>query len=241
MRILREYPYFFANLPFLAVLPALLLTRRRTLSRISLASGIACMPCGLLALIQEPYFRPVLIAGGRFGVEDLMFCFEAGAFLWLAAAWRLRPVAPSSLPLRAALRRILAWGLATGLSISALRFSGVDFLSAVLICGGLLFVGLLALRLRLWPLALAGVACFAPLYVAVVRLQLILWPAYIQQWNPRSPWAAAFILGIPAGELAWALVFALLWPVVIASAFDLEPSRFERCLPVQVVPHQNLP
>ncbi len=222
MRILREYPYFFANVPFLLLPPILSLTRRHTLSRGALFSGILCMPCGALSLAHVGYWRPLRLAGGNLGLEDLVFAFAAGVLVWLAAAWPFRHTLPRLFVLPARGRPILLSGAAGGVLLVGLCRFGMDPMGATLAVGGLVFIGLLVCRPRLWPLALSGVLCFVPLYLAIVRIQLALWPAYIGQWNPNSPWAAVTVLGVPVGEVAWAVVFAAFWPPLIAALLGLE-------------------
>jgi hypothetical protein len=92
--------------------------------------------------------------------------------------------------------------------------------ATLLACIPLLAI-LLVRRRQLWMLAGTGLALFVPFYFLVVRLQFAVFPGYPLQWNRQGPWAAAF-LGVPAGELAWAAAFAILWPVMIASAFEVE-------------------
>jgi hypothetical protein len=234
MRAWREYPYFFANLPLLALLPALIVTRRRGLSRVALLSGLTSLPCSLMALVLEGYWRPAHVLGGSIGFEDLIFLFGFGALVWLASAWACRPFVPQRLDLRVGARRMSVWSAASGLLLLALSHCGMDAMSATLATGCVAAAALLVRRRDLWPLPLTAVACFVPGYLAIVRLQLALWPAYIRQWNRASSWATAGVLGIPAGEIAWAVVFASAWPLLIASALDLKCDtdlRFRRRQP----------
>jgi hypothetical protein len=238
-----SYSYFFANLPLFTVVSAILiLGRRRPLCRLALYSGLACLPCCLVALMHRQYWRPARLGGWPIGVEDLIFTFTTGAAAWLCAAWPYRRsltvaalkahrsrdrqgaigrVVPSHLPASRAARRILLWEGLSAVLLAALWLAGVDFMSATLLASIPLLAILLIRRRQLWILAGTGLAIFVPAYFAVVKLQFSIFPDYPLQWNQQGPWAAAF-LGVPAGELAWAAAFALVWPVVIASAFEVE-------------------
>ena len=222
--MLTSHPYFFANLPLFAVVCAfLILGRRGQLCRLVLYSALACLPCSLLALKDGDYWRPARLGGGRMGVEDLVFTFTSGAAAWLCAAWLYRGdlTAPPHLPASRAVKRLLLWGLTSGVLPAALWRAGLDPMSAALLAAIPLLTVLLIRRRRLWILAFTGLTFFVPAYFSVVKLQFAIFPDYPLQWNQQGPWAAPF-LGVPAGELAWAAAFALLWPVVIASAFEVE-------------------
>jgi len=63
--MLASHPYFFGNLPlFAAVSAILILGRRSQFRRLALCSGLACLPCSLLAVIDRGYWRPVRLGGG---------------------------------------------------------------------------------------------------------------------------------------------------------------------------------
>jgi hypothetical protein len=222
--MLTSHPYFFANLPLFAVVCAILTRGRRgQLCRLALYSALACLPCSLLALKDGGYWRPARLGGGRIGVEDLVFTFTSGAAAWLCAAWLYRRdlSAPSHLPVSRAVRRLLLWGLTSDVLLAALWRAGLDPMSTALLAAIPLLTVLLIQRRRLWILACTGLTFFVPAYFSVVKLQFAIFPDYSLQWNQQGPWAAQF-LGLPAGELAWSAAFAFFWPVVIASAFDVE-------------------
>jgi len=83
--MLASHPYFFANLPLLAaVCLFLILGRRGQLARLALYSGLACLPCSLVAVVHGNYWRPARLGGGPIGVEDLIFTFTSGAAVWPA-------------------------------------------------------------------------------------------------------------------------------------------------------------
>ena len=219
-----NHAYFFANLPlFAAVCAILILGRRRPIVRLALHSGLAFLPCSLLAFTDGEYWRPARLGGGPIGVEDLLFTFIAGAVVWLCAAWGHRGnlTVPAHFPAGRVTRRLVLWQLPAGALLAALWRAGLDPMSAALLASIPLLTFLLARRPRLWILSGAALGCFVPFYWAFVRIQFAAFPTYPSQWNPQGPWTPAF-LGLPAGELAWAAVLAVLWPVLIASVFDVD-------------------
>lgn len=219
-----NHAYFFANLPLFAVVCAILiLGRRRPIVRLALHSGLAFLPCSLLALTDGEYWRPARLGGGHIGIEDPIFTFIAGAAVWLCAAWGRRGnlTVPPRFPAGRVTGRLVLWQLPPGALLAALWLAGLDHMSATLLASIPLLMFLLSRRPELWILSGAGLASFVPVYWAVVRIQFAAFPAYPSQWNPHGPWAPTF-LGLPAGELAWAAVFAAVWPVLIASVFEVD-------------------
>jgi hypothetical protein len=228
-----NHAYFFANLPLFAVVCAILiLGRRRPAGRLALHSRLACLPCSLLALMHGDYWRPGRLGGAPIGVEDLIFTFTTGAAVWLWAAWGCGGdfSVPSPLPAGRATRRLLSWGLASGSLLAALWRAGLDPMSATLLAPIPVLAFLLTRQPRLWILAGTGLVCFVPVYYAGVKLEFAIFPGYPSQWNPHGPWTPPF-LGLPAGELAWAAVFAVLWPVLIASAFEVDVGAAGAAVP----------
>jgi hypothetical protein len=222
MEFIDGHPYLFANLPALvAVLLLPRLTSNRGYWRAAVFSGLACTPFSLAELVARGYWRPVLLGGMGYGVEDLIFCYTAGAAAWLAAVYWSRETCVVELRnLRTAILRIMLWGIPAAAVGFGLGLAGMDHISSTLIpaAGCLLF--LLSRRASLWRLTLAGIVSFTPLYVLVVKLQFAVWPSYITYWNANGPWGT-LALGIPRGELAWAAMLGAVWPVLIASALDV--------------------
>ena len=222
--MLTSHPYIFSILPLFTVVCVILFRgRRRQLTRVALYSGLACLPCSLLALTDREYWRPARLGGGPIGVEDLLFTFTTGAVVWLCSAWPYRRDLrmPSHLPARRVAKRILLWGLPSEALQAALWLAGLDYMSAMLLASVPLLTVLLVRRPRLWILAFSGLAFFVPVHFAGFKLAFATLPDLVLQWNKQGPWATGF-LGVPAGELAWAAAFAILWPVVMASALEVE-------------------
>ncbi len=69
--------------------------------------------------------------------------------------------------------------------------------------------------------AAAGMSCFGIAWYAAVRLFFSLWPEFALQWNPGSAWSTP-VLGVPLGELAWAIVFGSYWPLFMAYVLRIE-------------------
>ncbi len=222
LKLLQTYPYLFANLPVaLLLLTVLAIKRRNPLFRMALISGITGVPCTLAVLREQEYWRPPRLGGVPWGLEDAVFFFAAGAAAWLCATWGRRDLTvPEKLWRPMAVWRLLGCGVVTGSLSLCLLVRGADYMSSLLL-PLIPLVGLLViLRPRLRRLALVGPAIFVPIYIAMVNLQFALWPRYILCWNRESPWAR-IVLGIPAGEIAWAVLFSAAWPLAMAFVFDV--------------------
>ena len=62
--MLTSHPYIFSILPLFTVVCVILFRgRRRQLTRVALYSGLACLPCSLLALTDREYWRPARLGG----------------------------------------------------------------------------------------------------------------------------------------------------------------------------------
>jgi hypothetical protein len=222
MDFVKLHPYLFANLPVLAAVLLLpRLTPNRGYRRSAVFSGLACMPCSLAAITDSGYWHPAVLGGMRWGVEDLIFTYTAGASAWLLAAlWRRKTCAVSVRDFKTAILCMTLWGVPTAAAGLGLGLAGMDHITSTLISTAACLLFLLGRKASLWRLALAGLGSFTPAYVLVVRLQFAVWPNYISYWNPSGPWGT-LAFGMPLGEIVWAAMFGAVWPVVIASALDI--------------------
>lgn len=156
-------------------------------------------------------------------MEDMLFTFTAGAAAWLCAVWPYRGTlrVPPHVEANHVVKRILLWGAPSVALLSALWRAGLDPVSATLLAAVPLLTILLVRRRQLWVFALTGLAFFVPVYFAELKLLFAILPDFPLQWSTGGAWTASF-LGLPAGEPTWAAAFAILWPVLIASAFEVE-------------------
>ena len=225
--VIAGYPYFFSNLPLCALMVAIpCLKREAVYRRVAFFSGLTCMSCCVLRRPFEDYFRPVVLFHTPCRVEDLVHLYWTGSAAWMAAALCLRRhwvVGVRSTV--AALLRMLPLALAAALFV-ALWLAGMNVMTASLLVEAALFLFLLGRRRSLWRLALAGMIAYTPFYTMVVKIHLTLWPSYVSYWSPVYPWGRT-ILGIPLGEIAWALSLSAMWPALIAWALDLRVGREE--------------
>jgi hypothetical protein len=178
------------------------------------------MPCVALWRPHEDYWHPVLLFKPPWRFEDLVYLYWTGSAAWMAAALWLRHgwvTGVRSTP--AALLRMMPLALATALW-AALWLAGVNVITASLLAEAALLLFLLGRRRSLWRLALGGMITYTPFYILVVKIHFALWPRYVSYWIPVYPWGRT-VLGIPWGEIAWALAFSAMWPVLIAWALDL--------------------
>lgn len=226
VEFVKAHPYFFANLPVLvlvAVLPHL--ARDRDYARAAVFSGIACMPCSLLAVTHFiGYWHPVLLGGLRYGIEDLMFTYTVGTGAWMAAMlWSREDWTVGARSSGDAVVRMLPWGLVAVADV-ALWMAGLNSMTATLITSTALLLFLLGRRTSLWRLALAGLVTFTPFSIMLEKIEFAVWPNLATYWNPGGPWGT-LVLGVPRGEVAWSAIFGALWPVVVASALDIRFGR----------------
>jgi hypothetical protein len=217
-----RYPYLVANVATLALVALvwfLVPARRR---RVTLWSGVANLPGVVVAAVETDYWHPVGIFSNCL-IENAVFQCLVGALVGLVTVipWP-SDVAPSR---RRRMRRYLPAATVGVLLFSALVVLGVPTFEASLWATGLWGAGLLALRPRnLLPATIAMLG-FVPVYWACVRIELALWPDFIRQWGATHPLAFLW-LGVPAGEMIWAAVFAVAWSAFVL--FVLEPAPASR-------------
>jgi hypothetical protein len=222
MDFIRTHPYLIANLPVLfLILVAAWIIRPRNHGRISILSGLTCLPCAVLALLHnDRYWKPIRLGNGPIGIEDFIFTFVSGTMIWLLAVWPFRHHHSITIHLSTWVKRSIITSVFGGGLSTLLWFFGIKGLENTLIAGILILLVFLFLRLELWPLSVMGVVFFVPIYFFIVKAQFSLWPGYPMYWNLTS-FLGLTLMGIPAGELAYAFVFAAFWPIYMAYLFDI--------------------
>jgi hypothetical protein len=222
MDFISTHPYLIANIPLLFLIAmSVKISWPDNYRRLSLWSGLACLPCSILALLHNgSYWNPIRLGNWPIGIEDLIFTFVTGTMAWLLAAWPYRRRLSSNIRFSVWVRRALFAGLLFG-GISLLLWqAGIIGLENTLIAGMLTFLIFLFRKPALWPLAASGVLLFLPIYVFIVKIQFSIWPDYLLQWGLTGPLGSTF-LGIPIGEIVYAAVFAAVWPTYIAFVCDV--------------------
>jgi len=225
LQFVGAHPYLFANLPIVAM--TLLLPRlvaNRDYGRAAMFSGLACLPCALAELTSLDYWRPVLLGGAHWGLESVIFTYASGASVWLVAAlWSRQSCAIGVASFREGFRRLTPWALAGTGAYWGLWWAGMNCVTATLLTSAGLLLFQLRQRADLWRLALAGCVLFMPVYVLGIRIQFAVWPHYLDYWLPGGLWGT-LVLGVPRGEVAWAILYGATYPVVMASALDMRFS-----------------
>jgi hypothetical protein len=223
MDFLKTHPYLIANLPVLfTVLLMVKLARPRGYGRLSLLSGLTCIPSSVLALLHnESYWNPVRLGGWPIGLEDVSFSFTVGAMAWLVSAfiYRRRLTMDHRWPPR--IRRFLfSCVLFSGLCL-CFWFAGVKSLANSLLAGVVSLTVVFYHAHNAWPLAATGIAFFTPIYILIEKIQFNIWPNFVLQWNPHDLLGNR-IMGLPIGEIAWAVVFGVGWPFYIAYLYGVQ-------------------
>jgi hypothetical protein len=214
MDILGAYPYLVTVVACLPVLGFLLLRCDSVQRRLALLSGLLATPYGFASVLVVPtYWNPqrVFEFFGA-GIEDLIFSFFAGSAAWICASlpWgkgMVVTIRPGYIFKWYVLVNIV--GVSTVLA--AVRM-GIDPMTAILGSFALGIVALLRTCPSRWVLAATAGAAFPVAYALLVRLSFLVVPDFVGQWAPGGSWGGV-ILGIPAGEIAWAVGFGTCWPL----------------------------
>jgi hypothetical protein len=220
LRLFSDHPYLWSSLFLVLVFFfPLYLAQPRDLRISMLKMGTlnaAFFP--FCALLEGSYWQPTRLGGWLLGPEDVVISFALGAVVWGLAVWPLRHRIRLQTSTCAILRR-MSRTLVFLVLFLGLRFLGLSWMTSYLVTLlSVAAVGLLLLP-SMRPLAFYGAIVFVPLYFLYVTLILVLWPEALIQWNPAPPWGAR-LLGIPAGELAWSLLFGAALPLIGAYVLD---------------------
>jgi len=217
--LFHTYPYLGGSLVLLGIsLLALALCRGQW--RPMLLSGLLAVPYTLGgAEITPAYWRPVRVAFFLTSPEDIMFAFAGGVLVWPIAGWPMRRRLVFRFRLSSLALAYLPFGLLAVALYLPCKLLGLPVMAAVMIPAGALWLLLVGLRPRLWPVALAGGICFPLLHLAVAFAVFRMWPHFLRQFNLANL-SGILVLGVPLEELAWALAFGAVWPLVMACVFE---------------------
>jgi hypothetical protein len=223
---LIDYSYILCSVAY--IVPVLVLGRftlPREQFRLIHYAGLANAPAGLfLYFLEGNYWTPGRIGGLRLGIEDFLISYAVGAMAWylVALVWRRRLRLQLHWP--AVLRRYLMAAIGCDLTYLVLVWDGVDPMTGLFLTCGPVAVALWWLRRENWPLALTGMIPFPLVWLLVVALTVSLFPEYLFKWNLAGQWGRP-VLGVPAGEIVWAFVFGVFWPLFVGVIFDVEIVR----------------
>ncbi len=180
-----------------------------------LAGGLqlALLPLGLWW--APTVWTPVRMVGGWLPLEDAICAFGFGAGAWCMATLAFRESCVAQADLRQFLHRAVLVTVPAAALYAALHAAGVNgdvgaFVVPMAVAGWLL-----ARDPDLLPLAICGGVGCALFYYAELRLWFAMWPQARGWWAPFTVWDQDFA-GVPAGEIAWALMIGAAHPTVVA-------------------------
>jgi len=218
-----EYKYLAANLLGLLPLIAALLYMRR-LRRTAIVCGIVlCLYCPPVSWLYEGvYWSPARVFGGSWGLEDLMFCFHAGAISWLCA---LGPW-PTEITMRwvQAAGRLLIVTLFAIVGLVSLLWLGAEVLAAFLVVQTASTTVLLIMRPSYLRFIVSAVPMFMAYYFVLLGVWRALMPDFMQMWT-GTELGGSLLLGVPLEEYVWVASFCVGYPVTMAFALDVRNTR----------------
>ena len=224
LRFVGAHPYFFTNVLSLLICLSVAFWLRPQ-GKLVLIGGILNLPCFyLLAFFEDKYWNPVRIWNWAVGIEDILCSFDVGALVLIPSTVLFRNSMSWENWSDHTMKRFLLAGAATSVLFLLLIFLGLEPMGALIGTILLTAFGLLLFRFRLWPLCLSGILGFPVLYYLIVRVYFLYWPGFIAQWNPEGPWGK-ILLGLPMGEIAWAIAFGGFWPLFVGYVLDLRVAR----------------
>jgi len=192
----------------------------------------------LIPTFEAGYWSPTRVAGGVFGIEDVLIMFVVGSLAWTAGTWPFRRRLTFDAPPGTAARRGVILSAALMGAYLTLWHTGVDAGTAA----GLVHVAvtgvLLMLRRPLWRIALSGLAGFGAAYWAWFNLFAWLFPRFGAQWGSASFWSAR-VGGMPLGEVVWCLTFGAAAPVCVAFVFGARFTRPAAAEGAAAAPHRG--
>jgi len=186
-------------------------------------AGVLAAPAGVLDIFFIPaYWQPVTMFATPVGPEDLLFSFAVGVISCGLAFGRTAPSQTAGSPLSVSWGRYAAIvaGYVIWMAVVT-RATDIRVMDAA-VAGMVMVGGTLIWRTPalLWP-GLRGAVLFGGLYVLALLGAFELWPGLASQWSPSAA-SGARVLSVPSGEIAWALVYGGVYPVLFASVTDVQ-------------------
>lgn len=221
--VLDAYPYLVGSLVWLGLFGALLAMSPGPRA-VPLLAGLLSGPSALASVVFVPeYWQPVRVACFFAGPEDVVFSFASGGIACLVAfpAWRLLAWNRTLLAVAA---RWLGHMTRGSILTLGLWLGGLPVMPATLAATAMVGVGILRGRPGLAGVALRGGLAFAVVYGLALRLLFTVAPHFAAQWS-QAGLSGLGVLGLPLEELAWALGFGSVWPLVVADALDVRDRR----------------
>jgi hypothetical protein len=224
----KAYPYFAESLVLLAAALLFVRLRPRGTRLLGLCGGIVAAPFALLAAVHFPgFWEPVLIFGGRIGIEDFLWCGAAGTTVWCFALLAITHLPEWHCDWRAMVgRAAIVGGLGAVLHWPELALvpSPAGRMPATLVSmtGVAAVLVWFGTRIALRQIALP--ACAYAIYHWIdVWCFFRFWPESRAYWNPDAQLPFA-IAGVPAYEVFWAVLFGATWPIIMTFVTSLRVS-----------------
>lgn len=220
--LIKSQPYLAANLfylmwviigVFLAVPP-----KQRALVIISGLISIPSFP--FMVLLENNYWVQNRLGGGILGIEDAICAFVVAAMVWLVIAMLFRHRIRSDISTHGVFYRYMS---IAGISVFLfLMFFHIELLpmTALVLCNFIVWMLLLFFRRDLLLFSLSGMIAYGFVHFILMKTCFIFIPDFILTWNVENIWGMA-ILGVPLGEITWAMVYGAFWPLFIAHSFGI--------------------
>lgn len=218
-----HYPYLLATLLAIAILStvAFFIGKQKN---IVFASGILHAPSGIFGFTFVEYWSPEKLGGYVFGVEDILFNFASGLSVWLLVApWPFAQKLLVDWDFKVIMRRVALFALVAPLVYFGLWVLGTNPMTALISTFAFCACLVLFWRRALWPLAIPAAISYPALHVFATAFAFEVWPELATKWNADHFWGRPTLLGAPLGELTWAAVFGLSWPLIVAFLLDAQP------------------
>lgn len=194
----------------------------RSLRSAVLLSGLFSIPSVLASLDLVPaYWDPVRVAEFWIGPEDAIFSFSTGIIAFVVALWPIRKriqVVFQTKPIL--IRLVLCYLCGFLLTKFFLRVFHIEPMQAALLTIIAIGFGLAILRKELIILSVYGVVSFTLFYTLYVKVGFLMFPEFINQWN-LTVLSGISPLGIPLEEIAWAIAYGAVWPLMTGYILDL--------------------
>jgi len=215
-----QHPYLWTSL-FLAALCLIGLRLATHQRKPALLSAVFGIPGAAYSLVFVPtYWNPVRIVDWPIGVEDVLFSFANGGLVWLMVAVR-NPGVRLSIDAVTVTKRLVALSVVFALLLLASVRAGVPVMHAGLFSAVMILSTVLWLRPRYWQLAARGMVAFGIFYGLVLLGASSLWPDALSWWHEEVV-SGMLLLGAPAEEIAWAVAYGAVYPLVMAFCFDAQ-------------------
>ena len=170
--------------------------------------------------LEDHYWMPRRLGGASLGIEDALIAAVVAMIPWYLVAVLWQKKLTVDFQWRRSLKRIVCLMVLAYLTYLIGVSAGIDPMTMLLLICVALAIGLLIRRPQAWPLAATGAVIFGLVWFVIVKATFILLPGFIHQWNLLGTWGK-LVCGVPVGEIAWALIFGALLPVLVSFTFDV--------------------